>query len=98
MFLFGLIAEVQKQVPSVEEGEVLKPLMKCYTALEVSSSKSDISKYDNFHFDLTECVSKLVKTRLLQKVVDVLKGVIFLVSILYYSIQLPYRKILWEVI
>ena len=41
---FGLIAEVQKQVPSMEEGEVLKPLMKCYTALEVSSSKGDIAR------------------------------------------------------
>ncbi|XP_078346247.1 zinc finger ZZ-type and EF-hand domain-containing protein 1-like isoform X2 [Oculina patagonica] len=40
-------AEVQKQVPSVEEGEVLKPLMKCYTALEVSSSKGDISRLTN---------------------------------------------------
>ena len=47
-FVFDLIAEVQKQVPSVEEGEVLKPLMKCYTALEVSSSKGDISRYNNF--------------------------------------------------
>lgn len=54
LFLFGLIAEVQKQVPSVEEGEVLKPLMKCYTALEVSSSKGDISKYEDFDFDLTQ--------------------------------------------
>lgn len=53
-FYFGLIAEVQKQVPSVEEGEVLKPLMKCYTALEVSSSKGDISKYENFRFDLSD--------------------------------------------
>ena len=61
LFLFGLIAEVQKQVPSVEEGEVLKPLMKCYTALEVSSSKGDIARYENFRFDLAECVSKLVK-------------------------------------
>lgn len=51
-FLYGLLAEVQKQVPSVEEGEVLKPLMKCYTALEVSSSKGDISRYKNFRFDL----------------------------------------------
>jgi len=42
--LFGVIAEVQKQVPSMEEGEVLKPLMKCYTALEVSSSKGDIAR------------------------------------------------------
>ncbi|XP_020615974.1 zinc finger ZZ-type and EF-hand domain-containing protein 1-like isoform X2 [Orbicella faveolata] len=40
-------AEVQKQVPSVEEGEVLKPLMKCYTALEVSSSKGDIARLTN---------------------------------------------------
>ena len=44
VLLFGLIAEVQKQVPSMEEGEVLKPLMKCYTALEVSSSKGDIAR------------------------------------------------------
>ena len=38
----------------MEEGEVLKPLMKCYTALEVSSSKGDISKYENFQFDLSD--------------------------------------------
>ena len=40
-----LSAEVKKQVPSIEEGEVLKPLMKCYTAIEVSSNKGDISRY-----------------------------------------------------
>ncbi|XP_027043421.1 zinc finger ZZ-type and EF-hand domain-containing protein 1-like isoform X1 [Pocillopora damicornis] len=40
-------AEVKKQVPSVEEGEVLRPLMKCYMTLEVSSNKGDISRLTN---------------------------------------------------
>ncbi|XP_068674922.1 zinc finger ZZ-type and EF-hand domain-containing protein 1-like [Montipora foliosa] len=40
-------AEVKKQVPSVEEGEVLRPLTKCYTSLEVSSNKGDVSRLTN---------------------------------------------------
>lgn len=40
-------AEVKKQVPSVEEGEVLRPLLKCYTGIEVSSNKGDISRLTN---------------------------------------------------
>ena len=42
-FCFSL-AEVKKQVPSVEEGEVLRPLLKCYTGIEVSSNKGDVSR------------------------------------------------------
>ncbi|XP_015750696.1 PREDICTED: zinc finger ZZ-type and EF-hand domain-containing protein 1-like [Acropora digitifera] len=40
-------AEVKKQVPSVEEDEVLRPLLKCYTSLEVSSNKGDVSRLTN---------------------------------------------------
>ncbi|XP_073246845.1 zinc finger ZZ-type and EF-hand domain-containing protein 1-like isoform X1 [Porites lutea] len=40
-------AEVKKQVPSVEEGEVLRPLLKCYTGIEVSSNKGDVSRLTN---------------------------------------------------
>ena len=50
-----LSAEVKKQVPSVEEGEVLRPLMKCYTALEVSSNKGDVSRYSIIFCDLYLC-------------------------------------------
>ena len=49
------LAEVKKQVPSVEEGEVLRPLMKCYTALEVSSNKGDVSRYSSFFCDMCLC-------------------------------------------
>lgn len=43
-YLLFFAAEVKKQVPSVEEDEVLRPLLKCYTSLEVSSNKGDVSR------------------------------------------------------
>ncbi|XP_048575305.1 zinc finger ZZ-type and EF-hand domain-containing protein 1 isoform X2 [Nematostella vectensis] len=40
-------ADIRKRAPPVEEGEVLKPLAKCYTDIEVSTNKTDASRVIN---------------------------------------------------
>ena len=38
------VDDMKKKSPPVEEGEVLRPLTKCYTSIEVSSNKMDFSR------------------------------------------------------
>ena len=39
-----LTVDMRKKAPSVEEGQVLRSLTKCYTGIEVSTNKGDVSR------------------------------------------------------
>ena len=38
-------ADIRKREPSLQDDEVLKPITRCFTSIEVSTNRSDVSKY-----------------------------------------------------
>ena len=89
-------ADIRKREPSLQDDEVLKPITRCFTSIEVSTNRSDVSKY--VCRSLLFCfVFKSLGILISPKSIKVLRGLSALEERNYFWGGLSYAKdFAWE--